>query len=52
MGGPYFRVGWGENVVGLVLDETSDWDDLTELLTVSYVIQAPARLAREVKLPG
>ena len=51
MGGPWFRVGWGENVVGLVLDGDTDWDDLAELLTVSYVIQAPARLAHQVQLP-
>lgn len=51
MGHPYFRAGWGRNVVGLVLDDVTDQDELTELLTVSYVVQAPARLSRGVELP-
>ncbi|MGH3357753.1 MAG: MmcQ/YjbR family DNA-binding protein [Nocardioidaceae bacterium] len=45
LGAPYFRVGWGGNAVGLMLDERTDWEELGELLTDSYGIQAPARLA-------
>jgi len=40
LGEPYFRAGWGHNVVGLLLDEHTDWEELTELLTDSYCIQA------------
>ncbi|GAA1159297.1 MmcQ/YjbR family DNA-binding protein [Ornithinicoccus hortensis] len=48
MGEPYFRAGWGTNVVGLVLDEATDWDEVAELLVASYCVQAPARLAEAV----
>lgn len=48
MGEPYFRAGWGENVVGLLLDDRTDWDEVEELLVASYCVQAPARRAQEV----
>lgn len=51
MGEPYFRAGWGRNVVGLLLDEDTDWEEVGELLTDSYCIQAPARLAALVPRP-
>lgn len=40
MGPPYFTVSWGTNVIGLVLDEHSDWEELAELLQDSYRIQS------------
>jgi hypothetical protein len=52
LGDPYFRAGWGRNVIGLVLDDGTDWEELTELLTDSYCIQAPAGLAARVERPG
>ncbi len=51
MGAPYFRSGWGSNVIGMVLDDDTDWDELVELLTDSYCIQAPAGLAEQVSRP-
>lgn len=51
MGPPYFRAGWSRNVIGLIVDENSDWDDVTELVTVSYCLQAPKKLAAQVELP-
>ena len=51
LGGPYFRAGWGSNVVGLLLDDDTDWDEVTELLTDSYCIQAPSHLAAQVSRP-
>ena len=47
-GPPYFKAGWGENVVGVVLDESTDWEELGELLTESYCVQAPRKLADQV----
>lgn len=44
-GDPYFKAGWGDNVVGLLVDDETDWEELGELLTESYCVQAPARLA-------
>jgi hypothetical protein len=51
LGDPYFRAEWGRNVVGLLLDDGTDWDELGELLTDSYCLQAPARLAELVPRP-
>ena len=52
LGNPYFRASWGRNVVGLLLDAHTDWDELGELLTDSYCLQAPATLAAQVSRPG
>jgi hypothetical protein len=52
LGAPYFRAGWGRNVVGLLLDDDTDWEELAELLTDSYCLQAPATLASRVTRPG
>ena len=52
LGRPYFRASWGVNVVGIVLDDDTDWSELAELLTDSYCVQAPPRLARLVDRPA
>ena len=52
LGPPYFRTGWGRNVVGLLLDDDTDWDELAELLTDSYCVQAPRELAEGVTRPS
>ena len=52
LGHPYFRAGWGSDVIGLILDEDTDWVEVAELLTESYCIQAPARLVAQLDLPG
>ena len=52
LGDPYFRAGWGRNVVGLLLDDHTDWEELGELLTDSYCVQAPRELAERVPRPG
>ena len=52
LGHPYFRASWGGNVVGMVIDDGTDWEELAELLTDSYCLQAPERLAVQVPRPG
>ncbi|HEX2894650.1 MAG TPA: MmcQ/YjbR family DNA-binding protein [Marmoricola sp.] len=52
LGDPYFRASWGRNVVGLLLDDRTDWEELGELLTDSYCLQAPQHLADQVSRPG
>ncbi|GAB7005206.1 hypothetical protein JCM18899A_26790 [Nocardioides sp. AN3] len=52
LGAPYFRASWGQNVVGLLLDDDTDWEELAELLTDSYCLQAPDRLASRVSRPA
>lgn len=51
LGAPYFKASWGGNVVGLLLDEATDWQELGELLTDSYCLQAPAGLSEQVPRP-
>ncbi len=44
-GHPYFRAGWGRDVVGMILDaDQTDWDEVAELLTESYCVLAPKKL--------
>ncbi|WP_088974543.1 MmcQ/YjbR family DNA-binding protein [Micromonospora coxensis] len=49
-GAPFYRPGWRDDVLGLVLDDTTDWDEVAELLTESYRRMAPRRLAARVAL--
>lgn len=51
LGPPYFRAEWGGNVVGLVLDDDTDWEEVGELLTDSFCLQAPQRLVERVDRP-
>ena len=51
LGPPYFRASWGTNVVGLLLDRSTDWTELVELLTDSYCLQAPSLLAEGIRRP-
>jgi hypothetical protein len=41
---PFFRPIWFPNIVGAVLDEATDWDQLAEFLKVSYRVLAPKKL--------
>lgn len=50
-GHPFFKPGWGANVVGMVLDDGVDWEEVAELLTESYCILAPKKLAERVDRP-
>jgi hypothetical protein len=42
---PFFRPVWWPNIVGLVLDANTDWDEVAALLTNSYCVLAPTKLA-------
>ncbi len=52
LGHPYFKSGWGNDVIGMVLDEQTDWDEVGELLVDSYCLRAPAGLAATVERPA
>lgn len=52
LGEPYFVVGWSNEVVGMVIDEQTDFGELRELLTDSYCIMAPQRLSAQVERPA
>lgn len=41
---PFFRPGWWPNIVGMVLDESTDWEEVEMLIVTSYRVLAPKRL--------
>jgi hypothetical protein len=51
-GPPYFKPVWFPDIVGLVLGEATDWDEVAELVTESYCLLAPGHLAAQVDRPG
>jgi hypothetical protein len=51
-GHPFYRPGWGDDVVGMVLDDDVDWTEVAELLTESYCVLAPKKLATLVDRPS
>ena len=51
-GHPFYFAGWGRDVMGMHLDDDTDWDEVTELLTDSFCIMAPRKLAVLVRHVG
>jgi hypothetical protein len=51
-GPPYFRAGWGRDVVGLVFSRRTDWAEVAELLTDSFCVMAPQKLIARVVRPS
>ncbi|WP_193614690.1 MmcQ/YjbR family DNA-binding protein [Nocardioides lijunqiniae] len=51
LGPPYFRPDWWPTAAGLLIDGDTDWDEVAELLTDSYCVQAPRRLVALVDRP-
>ena len=47
-GPPFYRPPWSPTVVGMVLDDDTDWDEVAELLTESYRYCAPHKLSRRL----
>ena len=50
-GPPFFAARWRGDEVGLLLDGDVDWAEVGELLTDSYCLLAPQRLAASVTRP-
>jgi hypothetical protein len=51
-GPPFFHPPWAPDVVGMVLGADVDWGEVAELLTDSYCVMAPKRLAALVGPPA
>ena len=52
VGEPFFAPPWRADEVGLRLDEHHlDWQEIAELVTESYCLHAPRKLARSVQRP-
>jgi hypothetical protein len=49
-GHPFFVLGWGRDAMGLVLDDP-DWNEIGELVTESFCVMAPKKLASLVDRP-
>jgi hypothetical protein len=49
-GPPFFKPVWFPDIVGLVLGLDVDWAEVGELLTESYCLLAPRRLADQIRL--
>jgi hypothetical protein len=41
VGRPFFRPPWAPGVVGMLLDDSTEWDEVSELVTESYRVLAP-----------
>jgi predicted DNA-binding protein (MmcQ/YjbR family) len=48
-GHPFYQPGWSPTVVGMVLDDETDWDEVAELVAESYRFCAPQRLVRQLE---
>ncbi len=51
-GHPFFYAGWGRDVVGMILDDKTDWDEVAELMTESFCVMAPKKLVALVDRPA
>ena len=49
---PFFKPVWPPDIVGMVIDAGVDWGEVAELLTESYCIRAPRKLAARVDRPN
>lgn len=50
-GYPFYKPAWSPQVVALALEPDADWGEVAELLTESYLLLAPRKLARLVDRP-
>jgi hypothetical protein len=50
-GPPFLVLGWGRDALGLVLDDTTDWDEVQELVIESFCAMAPKKLVALVARP-
>lgn len=48
-GPPFFHARWGRDVIVLALTGEVDWPEITELVTESYCVLAPKKLAALVR---
>jgi predicted DNA-binding protein (MmcQ/YjbR family) len=51
VGDPYFRPPWRPGIVGMLVDDDTDWNEVAELVTESYCLLAPQRLVAQVVRP-
>lgn len=42
---PFFKPVWWPDIAGMTIDARTDWDEATDLITASYRLLAPKKLA-------
>ncbi|WP_151082487.1 MmcQ/YjbR family DNA-binding protein [Nocardioides cynanchi] len=52
IGLPYYKPPWSPTIVGVVIDGDTDWAEVTGLVTESYRLQAPQKLAKLLPAAG
>ncbi|MEO5899930.1 MAG: MmcQ/YjbR family DNA-binding protein [Ilumatobacteraceae bacterium] len=52
VGHPFFKPVWFDDIVGMVIDRATDWQEVAELVTESYCWLAPNKLVEQVRRPG
>jgi hypothetical protein len=45
-GPPFYKPPWSPTIIGMVLDDDTDWTEVAELVTESYRCCAPQKLVR------
>jgi hypothetical protein len=45
---PFYKPPWSPTIVGMVVDDDTDWDEVAELVTESYRFCAPQKLVRQL----
>ncbi|QIK66286.1 MmcQ/YjbR family DNA-binding protein [Nocardioides sp. HDW12B] len=48
-GPPFYQPPWSPSIVGMVLDDATDWGEVAELVTESYLFCAPRKLRRRIE---
>ena len=43
---PFYKPAWSPTIVGMVIDEDTDWAEVADLVTESYRVCAPQKLTR------
>lgn len=51
-GHPFYVLGWGRDAMGMVLDDTTDWSEVRELVIESFCVLAPKKLVALVDRPA
>jgi YjbR protein len=46
VGLPFYKPPWSPTIVGMVIDDDTDWAEVADLVTESYRVCAPEKLAR------
>ncbi len=49
---PFYKPPWSPTIVGMVIDDDTDWAEVADLVTESYRVCAPQKLARLLDGPA